>query len=48
MYTIGTNDNNWNFVQSMVIQLNLQAGTNTILFSTTSSMYGADIDRITV
>lgn len=48
MYTHGTNDNNWNVVQSMVIQLDLRAGTNTILFSTTASMYGADIDRIEV
>jgi hypothetical protein len=46
--TNGTNDNNWNFVQAMVIQLNLQAGTNTILFATTASTYGADLDRITV
>jgi hypothetical protein len=48
LYTNGTNDNNWDHVQSAVIQLNLQAGTNTILFSTTASTYGADIDRITV
>jgi hypothetical protein len=48
LYTNGTGDNNWNHVQSAVIQLNLQAGTNTILFATTASTYGADIDRITV
>jgi hypothetical protein len=48
LYTNGTNDNNWDHVQSAVIQLNLQAGTNTILFATTASTYGADIDRITV
>ncbi|WP_420799331.1 alpha-galactosidase D [Ktedonospora formicarum] len=48
IYTNGTNDNNWNVVQSVVIQLDLKAGTNTVLFSTTSSMYGADIDHITV
>ena len=48
LYTNGTNDNNWDHVQSAVIQLNLQAGINTILFATTASTYGADIDRITV
>jgi hypothetical protein len=48
LYTNGTSDNNWDHVQSAVIQLNLQAGTNTILFATTASTYGADIDRITV
>jgi hypothetical protein len=48
LYTNGTSDNNWDHVQSAVIQLNLQAGTNTILFATTASTYGADLDRITV
>lgn len=43
----GTNDSNWNEVQSMSVPLLLNAGNNTILFSN-SSAYAPDFDRVTI
>src|SRR5579859_498351 len=43
----GTNDGNWNFVQSLTVTVNLNAGNNTILFSNPSA-FAPDFDRITV
>jgi hypothetical protein len=43
----GTNDGNWNAVQSMTITVQLSAGNNTILFSNPSAN-GPDFDKITV
>jgi hypothetical protein len=48
IHTHGTNDNQWTLVQSVPVQVNLNAGNNTILFSTDSSSYSPDIDRITI
>ena len=41
----GTNDNNWNTVQSLTTSVPLNAGLNTLTFSVTSG-YGPDLDRI--
>jgi lysophospholipase L1-like esterase len=43
----GTNDSNWNFVQSLSVSVPLNAGTNTILFSNPSGP-APDFDQITV
>ena len=43
----GTNNSNWNDVQSMTTSISLNAGNNTIKFSNTSS-WAPDFDRITV
>ena len=43
----GTNDANWNVVQSLTVSVSLNAGNNTILFSNASAS-GPDLDRITV
>jgi hypothetical protein len=43
----GTNDNNWNNVQSMVVSVPLNAGNNTIKFSNASNV-APDFDRITL
>jgi hypothetical protein len=43
----GTNDGNWNVVQSMSVTVTLKAGNNTILFSNPSGN-APDFDRITV
>ncbi|HEY4034794.1 MAG TPA: carbohydrate-binding protein [Ktedonobacteraceae bacterium] len=48
VHTHGTNDNEWTLVQVLPVQVNLSAGNNTILFSTDSSSYSPDIDRITI
>jgi chitodextrinase len=43
----GTNDGNWNVVQSLTVTVNLNSGSNTIEFSNPSG-YAPDIDHITV
>jgi Alpha galactosidase A/Alpha galactosidase C-terminal beta sandwich domain/DUF5010 C-terminal domain len=43
----GTNDGNWNVLQSLTISVQLNSGNNTILFSNASAS-GPDFDRITV
>jgi len=43
----GTNDGNWNEVQSKSLTVQLTAGNNTILFSNPSAN-APDIDQITV
>jgi non-reducing end alpha-L-arabinofuranosidase len=43
----GTNNGNWNALQSMTISVQLKAGSNTILFSNASAA-APDFDRITV
>ncbi len=43
----GTNDANWNFVQSLTVTVTLKAGTNTVLFSNPSA-FAPDFDRITI
>jgi hypothetical protein len=43
----GTNDNNWNTVQNLTTSVNLNAGLNTLTFSTSSGQ-GPDLDRIVV
>ncbi|GLV55641.1 hypothetical protein KDH_24850 [Dictyobacter sp. S3.2.2.5] len=43
----GTNDNNWNSVQSMTMTVALNAGNNTITLSAPSG-WTVDLDRITV
>ncbi|HSZ28424.1 MAG TPA: fibronectin type III domain-containing protein, partial [Pseudonocardiaceae bacterium] len=43
----GTNNGNWNTVQSLDVTVTLKAGTNTIEFSNPSA-YAPDIDHITV
>jgi Cellulase (glycosyl hydrolase family 5) len=43
----GTNDGNWNALQSMTLSVTLKAGSNTILFSNASAS-APDFDRITV
>jgi hypothetical protein len=43
----GTNDSNWNVVQSLTVSVPLNAGTNTILFSNPSGP-APDFDRITI
>jgi RHS repeat-associated protein len=43
----GTNDNNWNNVQSLTISVALNAGNNTLLFSNPSAT-APNIDRIVV
>jgi hypothetical protein len=48
VHTHGTNDNEWTLVQVLPVQVNLNAGNNTILFSTDSSSYSPNIDRITI
>ncbi|GHO79404.1 hypothetical protein KSD_71750 [Ktedonobacter sp. SOSP1-85] len=44
----GTNDNNWNAVQTTTILVNLNAGNNTIQFSSPSSGWSPDLDRLIV
>ncbi len=41
----GTNDNNWNTVQSLTTSVPLNAGLNTLTFSVSSGL-GPDLDRI--
>lgn len=41
----GTNDNNWDTVQSKTVTVNLNAGTNTVEFSNPSA-YAPDIDHV--
>ncbi len=43
----GTNDGNWNVVQTLTVSVSLNTGNNTIKFSNTSAS-GPDFDRITV
>jgi outer membrane protein assembly factor BamB len=43
----GTNDANWNFLQSLTVSVSLKAGSNTILFSNAAAS-APDFDRITV
>jgi chitodextrinase len=43
----GTNDSNWNFVQSLTVTVNLNAGNNTVEFSNPSG-WSADIDHLTL
>ncbi len=43
----GTNDSNWNNVQSMTVTVQLNSGYNTIKFSNASA-YGPDVDFIAV
>jgi chitodextrinase len=43
----GTNDSNWNFVQSLTVTVTLNSGSNTIRFSNPSG-WAPDIDQITV
>jgi hypothetical protein len=43
----GTNNGNWNTLQSMTVSVQLNAGSNTILFSNASAS-APDFDRITV
>jgi len=43
----GTNNGNWNFLQSMTISVQLNAGSNTILFSN-AAVAAPDFDRIMV
>lgn len=43
----GTNDNNWNTVQSMSVPVNLNAGSNTLKFTNPTGL-APDIDRIVI
>ncbi len=44
----GTNNANWNFVQSLTVSVSLQTGSNTIKFSNATTTRAPDIDRIIV
>ncbi len=43
----GTNNSNWNYVQSKTVSITLKAGSNTLKFSNASA-WAPDFDRITV